>query len=269
LPVIDLDLLSRAARKAGEIAAGHWRNSPKVWEKPGHQGPVTEADLEIDATLREMLEKARPDYGWLSEETEDSDERLQAERVFIVDPLDGTRAFIKGERSFAHVLAVAEAGEVIAAAVFLPMLDRMFTAIRGGGAALNGELIHHSGRQRLDGASLLAARPALQPEHWAARPPQVDLHSRPSLAYRQCLVAQGRFDAMLTLRDSWHWDLAAGALILEEAGATVTDREGRPLRFNTPQPHSPGILAAPPALHAELLQRLTRAAPLSLPRSMV
>ena len=269
MPVTDLDLLSRAARKAGEIAAGHWRNSPEVWDKPGHQGPVTVADLEIDAALRDMLSAARPGYGWLSEETEDSGARLEARRVFIVDPLDGTRAFIKGERSFAHVLAVAEEGEVIAAAVFLPMLDRMFTAIRGGGAALNGELIRHSGRERLEGASLLAARPALEPRFWTEGPPQVGLHSRPSLAYRQCLVAQGRFDAMLTLRDSWHWDLAAGALILQEAGATVTDRSGRPLRFNTPQPHSPGILAAPPALHAELLARLTEAAPLSLPRSMV
>lgn len=269
MPVTDLYLLTRAARNAGEIAAGHWRNSPKVWDKPGHQGPVTEADLEIDNALRDLLGSARPDYGWLSEETEDSGERLEARRVFIVDPLDGTRAFVKGERSFAHVLAVAEEGEVIAAAVFLPMLDRMFTAIRGGGAALNGELIRHSGRNGLDGAALLAARAALQPQFWAERPPMVALHSRPSLAYRQCLVAQGRFDAMLTLRDSWHWDLAAGALILQEAGATVTDRAGQPLRFNTPHPQSPGILAAPPALHAEMLGRLEQGAPLSPPRSMV
>jgi len=256
LPVNDLDLLVRAALEAGRIATGHWRNDPQVWDKPGHQGPVTEADLAIDTALREMLVTARPDYGWLSEETEDSMDRLEAERVFIVDPLDGTRAFVKGERSFSHVLAVAEAGEVIAAAVFLPMLDRMFTAVRGEGAALNGAPIRHSGRAGLEGATMLAARPALQPEFWSRRPPMVDLHSRPSLAYRQCLVAQGRFDAMLTLRDSWHWDLAAGALILEEAGAVVTDRRGRPLQFNTPQPQSPGILAAPPALHAELLARL-------------
>ncbi|WP_212522982.1 3'(2'),5'-bisphosphate nucleotidase CysQ [Actibacterium sp. MT2.3-13A] len=256
MPENDLELLIRAARAAGEIAAGHWRNSPKVWDKPGHQGPVTEADLAIDAALREMLGAARPDYGWLSEESEDSEDRLGAERVFIVDPLDGTRAFVKGERAFANVLAVAEAGEVIAAAVFLPMLDRMFSASRGQGAALNGAPIRHSGRHGLEGAALLAARPALAPEFWAERPPAVDLHSRPSLAYRQCLVAQGRFDAMLTLRDSWHWDLAAGALILEEAGATVTDRAGKPLRFNTPRPQSPGILAAPPALHAEILRRL-------------
>lgn len=256
MPVSDLDLLQEAALRAGDIAVKHWRQSPQTWNKPGHQGPVTEADIAIDTMLRETLCAARPDYGWLSEETEDDATRLTSKRVFIVDPLDGTRAFIDGDRAFAHVLSVVEDGQPIAAVVFLPLLDRMFTATRGGGAALNGDPIRPSQQTEVRGARVLAARPAMQPRFWKGPVPELELHMRPSLAYRQCLVAQGRFDAMLTLRDSWDWDLAAGALILTEAGARVTDRHGAALSFNTPQPHSTGILAAPPALHENLLSIL-------------
>lgn len=256
MPVSDLTLLVEAAQKAGHIAVRHWSQNPKVWDKPNHQGPVTEADIAIDTMLRDRLRDARPDYGWLSEETEDDNSRLSSDRVFIVDPLDGTRSFIEGGRAFAHALAVAEAGEVLAAAIYLPLLDRMYTAERGKGAWLNGDPIRPSDRAALQGASLLAARPAMQPQFWQSRPPMVELHMRPSLAYRQCLVAQGRFDAMLTLRDSWDWDLAAGSLVLQEAGARITDRTGVPLRFNTPAPHSPGVIAAPPALHENLLAAL-------------
>lgn len=256
MPENDLDLLTRAAREAGGIARRYWRKHPKTWDKPGHQGPVSEADLAIDEMLREMLLEARPDHAWLSEETDDSPERLKARRLFIVDPLDGTRSFLKGERTFAHSLAVIHDGAVTAGVVLLPMLDKLYAAALGQGAALNGAPIRAGGRDALDGADMLVARPALEPAHWAGPVPQVHRHLRPSLAYRMCLVAEGRYDAMLTIRDSWDWDTAAGALILTEAGARVTDRTGRPFAFNTPLPMSPGVIAANPALHAGILARL-------------
>ncbi|MEX5728076.1 myo-inositol-1(or 4)-monophosphatase [Rhodovulum iodosum] len=256
MPASDLDLLAEAAQAAGEIAARHWRRSPYVWDKPGHQGPVSEADLEIDAMLRARLLAARPGYGWLSEETEDSAGRLDDEHVFIVDPLDGTRAFLNGERGFAHALAVARAGRVIAAVVYLPMEKRLYSARKGAGASLNGTPIRATGREDLEGARVLTAGPALAEEHWQGPPPVLKRSLRASLAYRMCLVAEGRYDAMLTLRDSWDWDTAAGTLIAKEAGARVSDRRGRALEFNTPHPVSQGVVVAGPALHDALMQRL-------------
>jgi voltage-gated potassium channel Kch len=124
LPAHDLALLTEAALKAGEIAMRFWKRSPKSWDKGGGHGPVTEADLDVNEMLAAKLLAARPDYGWLSEETEDGAARLAAERVFIIDPIDGTRAFMAGEDTFAHSLAVAEHGRVTAAVVYLPALWR-------------------------------------------------------------------------------------------------------------------------------------------------
>jgi myo-inositol-1(or 4)-monophosphatase len=256
LPESDLALLQEAARAAGRIAERFWRHDLRSWDKPGHQGPVTEADLAIDRMLRERLMSARPDYGWLSEETEDNAARLASRHVFVVDPIDGTRAFVEGDKTFAHSLAVIEGGWVIAAVVYLPMHGKLYAASLGGGATLNGHPIRASRRKRLDGASVLTARPALDPVHWEGAPPEVHRALRASLAYRLCLVGEGRYDAALTIRDSWDWDTAAGSLIATEAGARVTDRKGCDLRFNTESPVSTGVVAAPPALHAEMIARL-------------
>ena len=123
----DLSLLLDAAKAAGDIARGYFNRAPEVWDKPGGAGPVTEADLAVDTMLREELTAARPDYGWLSEETEDNGKRLDTESVFIVDPIDGTRSFIEGSPTWAHSLAIAKGGEITAAVVFLPEHDK-FTA---------------------------------------------------------------------------------------------------------------------------------------------
>ena len=253
MPVRDLDLLRSVALDAGKIASGYFGGTYTSEDKPDNAGPVTEADLAVNRMLEDRLRAARPDYGWLSEETEDSDARLETSRVFIIDPIDGTRNFIEGGRTWAHSLAIAQEGRVIAAVVFLPMLDRMFAASKGGGATLNGEPIYSSDRVTLPGATLLSARPALQPEFWKpGQVPAVERVYRPSLAYRLALVAQGRYDAMLTLRDSWEWDIAAGALLLEEAGATVSDRHGQALDFNNPRPMLPGVVAAAEGVHGAL-----------------
>ena len=256
MPGSDLDLLIEAARAAGEIAARHFGQGPETWDKGGGHGPVTEADLEIDRMLRAELTAARPDYGWLSEETPDSAARLTAERLFIVDPIDGTRAFIDGQRSFAHSLAVVERGRTIAGAVYLPMRDLLYAAAAGDGATLNGAPISASTRDRLGGADVLAARPQMEPRLWPGGVPPVIRHHRPSLAYRMCLVAEGRFDAMVTLRDSWEWDIAAGSLIVAEAGGAATDRTGTAFAFNSERARQAGVLAGGPVVHAGLLARL-------------
>lgn len=255
MPESDLTLLTRAARAAGEIALRYWKRDPVQWEKPDNAGPVTEADMAVNAMLARTLREARPDYGWLSEETDDGPARLAHPRVFIIDPIDGTRAFIAGETGFAHSLAVARDGIITAAVVYLPALDLLYTAEAGGPALLNGAPIRVA-VPPVTGASVLTSGGALNPERWPGGVPDLHRAFRTSLAWRLCLVAEGSHDGLITLRDAWEWDIAAGGLIAAAAGAAVTDRFGAPLHFNAPHPQTPGVLAAPPALHADWLARL-------------
>jgi myo-inositol-1(or 4)-monophosphatase len=256
LPETDLQLLVSAAKAAGDIATKHFNASPEIWDKPGDAGPVTEADLEVDRMLRSDLIAARPDYGWLSEETEDDQKRLDQERVFIIDPIDGTRSFIEGSRTWAHSLAIAERGRVIAAVVYLPLRDKIYTGVLGGGATLNGQPIEVSTQPVLNGASVLAAKPNFAAHNWQNGTPDVSRHFRASLAYRLCLVAEGRFDAMLTLRDTWEWDIAAGVLIAQEAGGRTSDRLGEDLVFNRSVPKSKGAIAAGAVVQGDLVRAL-------------
>ncbi|MGR3465880.1 3'(2'),5'-bisphosphate nucleotidase CysQ [Limimaricola sp.] len=258
----DLALLVEAAREAAGIATAF--RAPEVWDKPDGAGPVCEADLAVDAMLRTRLGAARPSYGWLSEETADAPERLAAGRIFIVDPIDGTRAYLEGSQDWAHSLAVAERGRIVAACVLLPQRDLLYTATLGGGATLNGATIRASAETDPERATLLGPRLAMSPEHWTGGDvPPVRRAFRSALAWRLCLLAEAKFDAMLTIRPTWEWDIAAGSLILSEAGGTATDRRGAPLSFNKPQPQSDGVLAGG-ALHGVLLP-LLEAGPASPP----
>ncbi|WP_136442952.1 3'(2'),5'-bisphosphate nucleotidase CysQ [Pacificoceanicola onchidii] len=256
MPENDLSLLIDAARAAGKEALSHVGGDLQVRDKGDGAGPVTKADLAVNALLEDRLRRARPDYGWLSEESADGAERLDAETVFIVDPIDGTRSFIEGSNTWAHALAVVRNGEVTAAVVYLPARDKLYSAALGSGARLNGAPIGVSRTAAIEEAKVLATRPSLRAEHWPRGVPDLKRSHRPSLAYRLSLVAEGRYDAMFTFRPSWEWDIAAGTLILNEAGARATDKRGGPLRFNNPVPQTNGVLAAGPDLHSLLLDRL-------------
>ncbi|MDO5620895.1 MAG: 3'(2'),5'-bisphosphate nucleotidase CysQ [Paracoccus sp. (in: a-proteobacteria)] len=254
-PEDDLNLLIQAAHEAGDIATRFWRQDPQVWDK-GEAGPVTEADLAVNTHLERLLRQARPDYGWLSEESADDPSRLDAQHVFIIDPIDGTRAFIDGQEGFSHSLAVAQGDRIVAAAVFLPVRGQLYTAFADGPALLNGQAIAPSAAD-IDGASVLTNKPALDPVFWRGGiVPPVQRTFRPSLAWRLSLVAEGRFDAALSLRAAWEWDIAAGALIAERAGAMVSDMRGQRMRFNNAAARVDGLVIAGPHLHGQIMARL-------------
>ena len=255
MPGTDLALLIDAVRSSGEIAKQFTGADAQRWDKPGDAGPVTEADLAVNAHLLDVLRTARPDYGWLSEETEDNSDRQQCDMVFIVDPIDGTRSFIEGSKTWAHSIAIAQDGIVVAGAVYLPMRNMLYAAELGGGATLNGAALAASKAGDLDRSEILSATPNMRAQFWQGAIPAFKRAYRPSLAYRMALIAEGRFDGMITFRPTWEWDIAAGALIASEAGATVTDRTGAPLRFNNSDPRTHGIVSAAPLVHSAIIKR--------------
>ena len=256
MPAHDLDLIRDAATEAGQIALGFWRGDYRRWDKDAGAGPVSEADLAVNAHLETVLRGARPDYGWLSEESPEDPARLGARRSFVVDPIDGTRAFIDGHEGFAVAVAVVENGRPIAGVVHLPARGQTYDASVDGPARRDGQPIRPSAG-RLAGATVLTARAALDPMHWrGGRVPSLKREFRPSLAWRLCLVAEGRFDAALSVRPAWDWDIAAASLIAERAGCAATDRRGRVFRFNREMPQNDGLVVAGPALHAELIAAL-------------
>jgi myo-inositol-1(or 4)-monophosphatase len=254
----DLTLLIEAAKASGEIAKRFWRQSPEIWEKDAGAGPVTEADLAVNAMLESELRAARPDYGWLSEESTDDPARLDHETCFIIDPIDGTRAFIEGSDGFSHSLAIARGGQVTAAVVYLPIRDEIYTATAAGPAQRNGIPLAPPPSAPLGKeTTIITSAASFAPHHWrGGEVPEVTRTFRSSLAWRLCLVAEGRFDIALSLRPAWEWDIAAGALIAARAGVISTDRTGAPLRFNRPTPQSNGLITAQPDLHRVLAAKI-------------
>jgi myo-inositol-1(or 4)-monophosphatase len=243
LPESDLKLIHEAAIKAGEIAMSFYGKKPKQWDKGDGQGPVCEADLAIDAMLLDCFATARPDYAILSEETEDDKTRCDADIVFIVDPIDGTRSFLNHHENFATSIAIARGGVVTDAVVHLPAKDLIFSAKLDAGAWLNSEPIKANDRSEIKGARILASGSQTRNDLWRDGPPTIERHFRSSLAYRLCLVAQGRFDGMMTLRPTWEWDVAAGDLICTEAGADVRTQDGIAPIYNSKQAKMNGLVA--------------------------
>jgi myo-inositol-1(or 4)-monophosphatase len=217
----DLALLEAACRAGGEIARRHFQDGCKSWSKQGGS-PVSEADLEVDAHLRGVLTAARPDYGWLSEESVDDRSRLSHATLFIVDPIDGTVAFLKGRPHFTICAAVVQDGVAVAGVVHNPMLDHLYKARAGGGAFRGSDAIHVSACLGLDGCAMLGDRAMLTRPPW----PEMKVETRNSVAYRVALVADGSFDATVSLSAKRDWDLAAADIILREAGGRISDFRG-------------------------------------------
>jgi myo-inositol-1(or 4)-monophosphatase len=258
----DRELLREAMRAAGALALEQFRSERRHWYKaPGQV--VTAADLAIDRLLHERLLGARPDDGWLSEERADDGSRLARPRLWVVDPIDGTRAFADGVPQFAISVALLLDGEPALGAVLNPATGEHFEAAQGGGAWLGPERLRVSAHSDLAGARLLSSRTEMARRRWPQLIPEAHITAIGSLAYKLALVAAGRFDGLLSLRPCHDWDLAAALLLLREAGGLITTARGEPIVLNRPASLSHLGLAAAgtPALHRALVMRLSEVSP--------
>lgn len=242
----DVELLSDAARAAAGIGLSFFRRDPRVWKKD-NDSPVSEADLAIDRFLRERLLAARPDYGWLSEETEDDPARLGCRRLFVVDPIDGTRGFLAGSDQWTISLAVVEDGRPLTAALLQPSLNRLYTAGQRRGAFLDGERLRLPARPSLAGVRV--AGPAALISRLSR--PVPTLRSRgyvASLALRIAMVADGTLDLAFARGGAHDWDIAAADLILAEAGGALETLDGAVMVYNRPAATHDGLIAGLPEL---------------------
>ncbi len=243
------DAIAAIAQEAGAYALERWRTDFERWEKaPGN--PVCQVDLDVDALLRERLMALAPDAGWLSEETVDDAVRLNHRRVWVVDPIDGTRDYIRGREGWAVSIALVDGEQPVAAVLDAPARGEVWRAEAGKGATLNGRLIEHSGRDAFIGARTPTdTLPQIDSDLVAVDKPN-------SIALRIAMVAAGQADLIATIRWGNEWDIAAAVLIAREAGCAVTDALGRKLRFNTPRAEAFGVLATAPAIHLAAIARL-------------
>lgn len=252
---VDLALIVEAAREAGLLASRLRDEGLSVEMKPCDT-PVTNADLAADALLTSRLRQARPDYGWLSEETADDDSRLAARRLFLVDPIDGTRAFARGAPWWTVCVAVVEAGRPIAGVVFAPQTNELYAAAVGEGATLNGVPIQASAACAIEGCGMVGDPRVFEHEGWDDPWPVMRIEQRNSTAYRICLVASGAADAAVTFAPKHDWDLAAADLIASEAGGYVGDHRGCGFAYNRAVPVQPSLVCAAPALAPLILERV-------------
>jgi myo-inositol-1(or 4)-monophosphatase len=244
------DRLAAAVREGGAVALKTFRGQIKSWIK-GQSSPVSEADLAVDALLRERL-LAIHDAGWLSEETEDDPARLRETDVWVVDPIDGTRAYLDGVADWTVSVALVQAGRPVVAALYAPVTDEMFLSIAGQGATLNGAPIAASAGDQVAGARFSGPKRRL--DRLAAIEPGIVTAPRiPSLALRIARVATGALDATLAGPNSHDWDLAAADLLVHEAGGVLTTLTGQLLIYNQPEPVHGALVAAGHRRHAALL----------------
>lgn len=224
----DLVLLAEAAAEAGQIARRFFRKDPDVWYKDG-KSPVSEADLAVDRFLKTELLAARPDYGWLSEETTGESLTCSAKRLFVVDPIDGTRAFLKGQSTWCVSVALVVDGIPVAGVLDCPAKNEVYAAVAGGGAKRNGQKLavaNPSAAPSIAGpATMIDALPN-RFRRSVNRHPYI-----PSLAYRIAMVADGSIDATFVRPNAHDWDIAAADLVLREAGGSIRMSDGAAPRY--------------------------------------
>lgn len=249
----DRDAAIRAVREAGDLALSQWREGKApitgVWEK-SRNNPVSEADLAVDALLKVRLGALAPNIGWLSEETVDNPDRLSMSRQWLVDPIDGTRDYIRGRSGWCVSVALAEGKAIIFAAIYAPVTKQLWVAHRGRGTECNGKRLIASARKLFTGARVPTdALPKIDRDLAIVPKPN-------SIALRMAMVACNRADLVATLRWGHEWDIAAAHLVAEEAGAVVTNALGEPICYNKREPMDFGLICCAPGIHGAAVERL-------------
>ncbi|TNE63858.1 MAG: 3'(2'),5'-bisphosphate nucleotidase CysQ [Alphaproteobacteria bacterium] len=253
----DVKLVRRVTEEAGRIALSYFARDIHAWEK-SPDNPVSEADLAVDEFLRTTLTQNRTGYGWLSEETEDQSDRLRCGRLWIVDPIDGTRAFLRGGDDWGISVALVQDRKPVVAAFYAPVKDAFYFAEVGRGATKNGLAITVSGQTDLSSARMMGDPGAFKSKKIWPTPWPDSMHTEQanSIALRLCQIADGQFDCCVTLRPKNDWDVAAANLILMEAGGHMTTGAGRGLVYNRKKPLHDHIIGCSPALLPAIMERV-------------
>jgi len=247
-----------AAREAGAIVK-HYYDKPIEQVAKSDKGAgrdenwLTQADSESDELLKKRLLGAFPDDGWLSEETADTAERLGKSRVWIVDPLDGTREFTLHVPEFCVCVALVENGRPVVGVEYNPATDRLYSASLGGGTTMNGQPAHVSKTEHVALAQVLASRSEDKRGEWDPFKQYCHVVLTGSVAYKLAELSVGNGDATFTLTPKNEWDVCAGTILVEEAGGQVTGLDGNPLVFNQKSPLRPGMIASNRVLHPGLM----------------
>jgi myo-inositol-1(or 4)-monophosphatase len=253
----DARLVRQVTEEAGRIALSYFARDIHTWDKSPNN-PVSEADIAVDTFLRTTLMQNRTGYGWLSEETEDQPERLRCGRIWVVDPIDGTRAFLAGDDNWGISVALVQDRETILAAFYAPVKNAFYFAERGRGATKNGMNIKVSTQDDIAAARMMGDPSAFQNDEYWPTPWPKTMHTEQanSIALRICQIADAQFDCCVTLRPKNDWDVAAADLILEEAGGMLTTGTGKRLVFNRKKPLHDHIVASNMPLRRPVMKRV-------------
>lgn len=250
----DLAIAMESAREAGAAVLKFFKTKLVVRDK-GNDNPVTAADLEADRILKSRLLAERPEYGWLSEETADSTERLSRRRVWVVDPIDGTKEFIRGVPEFAVSVGLVDDGIPVVGVVYNPATNEMFWAEKNGGAFKDGEAIRVSATQTLSDAMLEASRTEFDRGRFEKiRKSVLRIEPIGSIAYKLARVASGQADIVFSYTPKSEWDLCGAAAIIEAAGGRISLPTGTPMLFNRAMTQLPGVAATNGILHDKLIR---------------
>lgn len=250
----EVDAAQAAALAAGEIILHYYNDRSFDIGSKGKNNPVTTADLEADREIRRRLTESFGGYGWLSEESVDEPSRLERRRVWIVDPLDGTKEFIKGVPEFCVAIALAEDHVAVLGVTYNPVRREMFWAAKGLGCWLNGRRVAVSTVDTLDRATVLASRSEFARGEWEVFHGAIKISPTGSVAYKLAMIAGGIGDGSFTRLPKNEWDVAAGTALIVEAGGRVTDLAGNDLRFNRKITRIPDMVASNGLLHDALIE---------------
>jgi myo-inositol-1(or 4)-monophosphatase len=249
------NLVKDSILEAGKLALKWFKKDPEQWKKDDGS-LVSKADIEINDLFNKLLKNKNPEFGWLSEENEDDKSRLNKKITFVVDPLDGTKAFLEGKKEFSISVAIVKNGLPISGIVFSPSTDEIFEAEKNKGSWKNNKKVIISNYNRLEKCKMIAFKPMFSHPAWKEPWPKMDVENRNSIAYRMALVASGQYDAMMALNSKNDWDIAAGDLLISESGGIVTLHTNKKIIYNTENTKKPSVIGTNKAIHEKIIKRV-------------